>query len=193
MNTIMQLRKGKPLETILTLIASDHPYLFPGAEPMIDGEFVEGEHLVTNSGKLVMLDKLLAKLKKEGHKVLIFSQMTSMLDILQDFMHLYVIYKFYTKYCRRGYNYERLDGSTRAEERFLSVKGFNEQQESFVFLLSTRAGGQGLNLTSASYVIFFDSDWNPQKYVYYKYYLKFVGIFKRKQEHIELVKQKLFE
>lgn len=98
-----------------------------------------------------MLDKLLKKLHKEGHKVLIFSQMTRMLDILQDYLHY------------RNYSYERLDGSTRAEERFMSVKQFNEKEDAFVFLLSTRAGGLGLNLTSASYVIFFDSDWNPQK------------------------------
>jgi SNF2 family DNA or RNA helicase len=71
-----------------------------------------GEHIVENSGKLALLDKLLAKLHKEGHKVLLFSQMTRMLDIVQDYMHY------------RGYNYERLDGSVRGEERFLAIDRF---------------------------------------------------------------------
>jgi SNF2 family DNA or RNA helicase len=73
---------------------------------------IAGEHIVENSGKLALLDKLLAKLHKEGHKVLLFSQMTRMLDIVQDYMHY------------RGYNYERLDGSVRGEERFLAIDRF---------------------------------------------------------------------
>eukprot|EP01119_Soliformovum_irregulare_P017497 TRINITY_DN5216_c0_g1_i2.p1 TRINITY_DN5216_c0_g1~~TRINITY_DN5216_c0_g1_i2.p1 ORF type:complete len:426 (+),score=121.64 TRINITY_DN5216_c0_g1_i2:2-1279(+) len=90
MNIIMHLRK-----------CCDHPYLFDGAEPMVNGEFVLGEHIVENSGKLLVLDRLLVKLKKEGHRVLLFSQMTRMLDILQDYLHL------------RNFSYERLDGSVR--------------------------------------------------------------------------------
>jgi superfamily II DNA/RNA helicase len=140
MNVIMNLRK-----------CCDHPYLFDGAEPMFDGEFQIGDHIVENSGKMVLLDKLLAKLKKEGHKVLLFSQMTRMLDILQDYLHY------------KGYAYERLDGSVRGEERFIAIKNFNEVEDTFVFLLSTRAGGLGINLVSADVVIFFDSDWNPQQ------------------------------
>eukprot|EP00026_Physarum_polycephalum_P001249 Phypoly_transcript_01250.p1 GENE.Phypoly_transcript_01250~~Phypoly_transcript_01250.p1 ORF type:complete len:1141 (+),score=298.60 Phypoly_transcript_01250:98-3520(+) len=139
MNIIVQLRK-----------CCNHPYLFEGAEPMFDGEYVLGDHIISNSGKMVLLDKLLQKLKKEGHRVLIFSQMTRTLDILQDYLHY------------RNYTYERLDGSVRGEERFLAVKNFTEQNEAFVFLLSTRAGGLGLNLTQADTVIFFDSDYNPQ-------------------------------
>lgn len=77
---------------------------------MIDGQYVMGDHLILNSGKLFVLDKLLEKLKSEGVKVLIFSQMTRMLDILQDYLHY------------RQYNYERLDGSVRSDERFEAVK-----------------------------------------------------------------------
>ena len=139
MNLVMHLRK-----------CCNHPYLFDGAEPTFDGEFVLGDHIINNSAKMVILDNLLPKLQKEGHKILIYSQMTRMLDILQDYMTL------------RDYPYERLDGSCRSEERYLAIKNFNEKSETFAFLLSTRAGGVGLNLTSANFVLFFDSDWNPQ-------------------------------
>jgi hypothetical protein len=125
----------------------NHPYLFDGAEPE---PYVEGEHIINNSGKMVLLDKLLKKLKQEGHKVLIFSQMTTMLDILQDYMHF------------RQYTYERLDGSVRGEERFSAIDNFTAESEVFVFLLSTRAGGVGLNLVAADTVIFMDLDFNPQ-------------------------------
>lgn len=136
MNILMQLRK-----------CVNHPYLFDGVEPE---PFVLGDHLIEASGKLVLIDKMLQYLKSSGHKVLLFSQMTHMLDILQDYLGY------------RGYMYERLDGSVRGEERFLAVQNFNENDETFVFLLSTRAGGQGINLTSADTVIFVDSDFNPQ-------------------------------
>ncbi|PAA57621.1 hypothetical protein BOX15_Mlig011029g2 [Macrostomum lignano] len=136
LNIQMQLRK-----------CINHPYLFDGVEPE---PFQPGEHLVTASAKLILIDRLLKYLKANGHKVLMFSQMTHMLDILQD----YLTY--------RGFTYERLDGSVRGEERFLAVKNFNQTAETFVFLLSTRAGGVGLNLVSADTVIFVDSDFNPQ-------------------------------
>lgn len=136
MNILMQLRK-----------CVNHPYLFDGVEPE---PFVLGDHLVEASGKLVVIDKLLHHLKQTGHKVLLFSQMTHMLDILQDYLGY------------RDYNYERLDGSVRGEERFLAVQNFNKNEETFVFLLSTKAGGQGLNLVAADTVIFVDSDFNPQ-------------------------------
>ncbi|VDP03833.1 unnamed protein product [Soboliphyme baturini] len=112
--------------------------------------FEEGEHLVEASGKLYTLDLLLKYLSAMGHKTLIFSQMTRMLDILQD----YLTY--------RGYTYERLDGSVRAEERFNVIRRFSDDEETFVFLLSTRAGGIGINLSAADTVIFYDSDFNPQ-------------------------------
>ncbi|KAL1506998.1 hypothetical protein AB1Y20_007861 [Prymnesium parvum] len=128
----------------------NHPYLFAGAEPE---PFEEGEHLVRNSAKLELLDKLLCKLRARGDRVLLFCQSTQMLDVLQDYMHL------------RRFSYERLDGSARAEERWASVASFQSSgggDGPFVFLLSTRAGGLGLNLTAANTVIFYDNDWNPQ-------------------------------
>ncbi|XP_070567712.1 chromodomain-helicase-DNA-binding protein 1-like [Ptychodera flava] len=135
-NILVQLRK-----------CVNHPYLFDGVEPE---PFELGEHLIKASGKLHLLDQLLSFLKARDHKVLLFSQMTRMLDILQDYLGY------------RGYNYERLDGSVRGEERFLAVQNFNKQEDTFIFLLSTKAGGQGLNLVSADTVIFVDSDFNPQ-------------------------------
>ncbi|XP_044857145.1 chromodomain-helicase-DNA-binding protein 1-like isoform X2 [Mauremys mutica] len=134
-NVLIQLRK-----------CVAHPYLFSGVEPE---PFEIGDHLVEASGKLCLLDKLLSFLYAGGHRVLLFSQMTRMLDILQDYMDY------------RGYSYERLDGSVRGEERHLAIKNFG-QQPIFIFLLSTRAGGVGMNLTAADTVIFVDSDFNPQ-------------------------------
>ncbi|XP_076113824.1 chromodomain-helicase-DNA-binding protein 1-like isoform X3 [Mytilus galloprovincialis] len=136
MNILMQLRK-----------CVNHPYLFDGVEPE---PFMIGDHLIDVSGKLALMDKMLTYLKSAGHKVLLFSQMTHMLDILQDYLGY------------RGYTYERLDGSVRGEERFIAVQNFNKNEDTFVFLLSTRAGGQGLNLVAADTVIFVDSDFNPQ-------------------------------
>ncbi|KAL3537043.1 hypothetical protein ACH5RR_000409 [Cinchona calisaya] len=147
-NIVIQLRK-----------ACSHPYLFPGIEPE---PYEEGEHLVQASGKLVILDHLLKKLHESGHRVLLFSQMTKTLDILQDFLEL------------RKYSYERLDGSVRAEERFAAIRSFSQkshkesstsvsdQSSAFVFMISTRAGGVGLNLVAADTVIFYEQDWNPQ-------------------------------
>ncbi|EDO31943.1 predicted protein, partial [Nematostella vectensis] len=137
------------LNSILTNLRKcvNHPYLFDGVEPE---PFALGEHLITASGKLHAIDQLLSYLYKRGHKVLMFSQMTRMLDIVQDYLGY------------RGYAYERLDGSVRGEERYIAIKNFNEEQDNFIFLLSTKAGGQGLNLMSADTVIFVDSDYNPQ-------------------------------
>ncbi|KAL0590970.1 Chromodomain-helicase-DNA-binding protein 1-like [Plecturocebus cupreus] len=112
-NVLAQLRK-----------CVGHPYLFDGVEPE---PFEVGDHLIEASGKLHLLDKLLAFLYSRGHRVLLFSQMTQMLDVLQDYMDY------------RGYSYERVDGSVRGEERYLAIKNFG-QQPIFVFLLSTRAG-----------------------------------------------------
>ena len=94
-----------------------------------------GEHLVEASGKLAILDQLLKYLNDGSHRVLIFSQMTHMLDVLQDYLDF------------RGYSYQRLDGSIRGDDRFQAVETFQESS-TFVFLLSTRAGGVGLNLTA---------------------------------------------
>ncbi|PHH75311.1 hypothetical protein CDD82_4494 [Ophiocordyceps australis] len=107
------------------------------------------QRFVTDSGKLAKLDELLFKLKNEGHRVLLYFQMTRMIDMMEE----YLTYRNF-KYCR-------LDGSTKLEDRRDTVHDFQTRPEIFIFLLSTRAGGLGINLTSADTVIFYDSDWNP--------------------------------
>ncbi|KAJ2859871.1 ATP-dependent DNA helicase Hrp3, partial [Coemansia erecta] len=131
--------------------ASNHPYLFPNAEQQQDTKEDTLKDLVKHSGKMVLLDKLMAKLKAGGHRVLIFSQMVRMLDILADYMAM------------RGYAYQRLDGSVPSEVRKRSIEHFNAPgSPDFVFLLSTRAGGLGINLETADTVVLYDSDFNPQ-------------------------------
>ncbi|XP_019407158.1 PREDICTED: DNA helicase INO80 isoform X2 [Crocodylus porosus] len=107
------------------------------------------ESLITDSGKLYALDLLLTRLKSQGHRVLIYSQMTRMIDLLEEYM----VYRKHT--------YMRLDGSSKISERRDMVADFQNRNDIFVFLLSTRAGGLGINLTAADTVIFYDSDWNP--------------------------------
>lgn len=107
------------------------------------------ETLVSDAGKLFVLDGLLTKLKAEGHRVLIYSQMTKMIDLLEEYMN------------HRKHTYIRLDGSSKIHERRDMVNDFQQRSDIFVFLLSTRAGGLGINLTAADTVIFYDSDWNP--------------------------------
>ncbi|KAL4252780.1 SNF2/RAD54 helicase family protein [Abortiporus biennis] len=138
MNMVMQLRK-----------VTCHPYLFDGAEP--GPPYTTDEHLVENSGKMVILDKLLKSMKEQGSRVLIFSQMSRMLDILED-------------YCLfRGYKYCRIDGGTAHEDRIVAIDEYNKpDSDKFIFLLTTRAGGLGINLTTADIVVLYDSDWNPQ-------------------------------
>ena len=104
---------------------------------------------VSDSGKLAKLDQLLRQLKNGGHRVLLYFQMTRMIDLMEE----YLTY--------RNYKYVRLDGSTKLEDRRDTVADFQTKPEIFVFLLSTRAGGLGINLTAADTVIFYDSDWNP--------------------------------
>ncbi|KAJ7902074.1 SNF2 family N-terminal domain-containing protein [Mycena olivaceomarginata] len=140
LNIAMELKK-----------AANHPYLFDGAEVRTDSKDDTLKGLVMNSGKMVLLDKLLARLKADGHRVLIFSQMVRMLDILSDYMNL------------RGYIHQRLDGMVASDARKKSIAHFNAVgSPDFAFLLSTRAGGLGINLETADTVIIFDSDWNPQ-------------------------------
>ncbi|CAL1282320.1 unnamed protein product [Larinioides sclopetarius] len=107
------------------------------------------ETIVTDSGKLQVLDDLLTRLKAGDHRVLIYSQMTRMIDLLEDYM------------CFRKHTYMRLDGSSKIADRRDMVADFQNRSDIFVFLLSTRAGGLGINLTAADTVIFYDSDWNP--------------------------------
>uniref|UniRef100_A0A672GWA7 Uncharacterized protein n=1 Tax=Salarias fasciatus TaxID=181472 RepID=A0A672GWA7_SALFA len=109
------------------------------------------QNLVRGGGKLVLLDKLLTRLRERGNRVLIFSQMVRMLDILAEYL------------AKKRYPFQRLDGSIKGEIRKQALDHFNaEGSEDFCFLLSTRAGGLGINLASADTVVIFDSDWNPQ-------------------------------
>jgi SWI/SNF-related matrix-associated actin-dependent regulator of chromatin subfamily A member 5 len=138
LNIVMQLRK-----------CCNHPYLFEGAEP--GPPYTTDEHLVNNAAKMVMLDKLLKRMKAQGSRVLIFSQMSRVLDILEDYSVM------------RNYQYCRIDGSTAHEDRIAAIDDYSKEgSEKFLFLLTTRAGGLGINLTSADIVVLFDSDWNPQ-------------------------------
>lgn len=144
LNIMMELKK-----------ISNHPYMFPGAEERVLAGSIRREDqikgLIASSGKMMLLDQLLSKLKKDGHRVLIFSQMVRMLDILGDYLSL------------RGYKFQRLDGTIAAGPRRMAINHFNaDDSEDFCFLLSTRAGGLGINLMTADTVVIFDSDWNPQ-------------------------------
>ncbi|CDQ61816.1 unnamed protein product [Oncorhynchus mykiss] len=100
-------------------------------------------------GKLQTLHTLLRRLKEGQHRVLIFTQMTRMLDVLEQFLNYH------------GHIYLRLDGSTRVEQRQSLMDRFNADRRIFCFILSTRSGGVGVNLTGADTVVFYDSDWNP--------------------------------
>ncbi|GER44714.1 chromatin remodeling complex subunit [Striga asiatica] len=134
-NLTMQLRK-----------CCNHPYLFLG-----DYFMQRSEEIVRASGKFELLDRLLPKLHRAGHRVLLFSQMTKLMTILGDYLSL------------KGYQFLRLDGTTSTGDRGELLKQFNAPDSPyFIFLLSTRAGGLGLNLQTADTVIIFDSDWNPQ-------------------------------
>ncbi|KAG5652539.1 hypothetical protein H0H81_004649 [Sphagnurus paluster] len=138
MNMVMQLRK-----------VTCHPYLFDGAEP--GPPYTTDEHIIDNCGKMIILDKLLKAMKAKGSRVLIFSQMSRVLDILED----YCLFRQY-KYCR-------IDGGTAHDDRILAIDEYNKPgSEKFIFLLTTRAGGLGINLTTADIVVLYDSDWNPQ-------------------------------
>ncbi|KAJ8075575.1 hypothetical protein PM082_021205 [Marasmius tenuissimus] len=137
MNLLMQLRK-----------VCDHPYLIEDAMPH---PYRIGEHVIAASSKLIVIDKILADVLPKGEKVLIFSQWYGMLDALEDMLHL------------RGIKYARLDGSTARPRRTLDIKLFQHESSNIkVYLISTKAGGLGINLTRASTVIMADSDWNPQ-------------------------------
>ncbi|XP_046707762.1 chromodomain-helicase-DNA-binding protein 3 isoform X4 [Silurus meridionalis] len=131
----------------------NHPYLFPVASmeaPKAPSGSYEGVSLTKSSGKLMLLQKMLRKLKEQGHRVLVFSQMTKMLDLLEDFLDY------------EGYKYERIDGAITGALRQEAIDRFNAPGAlQFCFLLSTRAGGLGINLATADTVIIFDSDWNP--------------------------------
>ncbi|CAH2074458.1 unnamed protein product, partial [Iphiclides podalirius] len=142
LNVMMDLKK-----------CCNHPYLFPVAAeeaPLGPHGNYDTQALIKASGKLVLMSKMLKQLKEQGHRVLIFSQMTKMLDILEDFLE------------GEGYKYERIDGGITGTIRQEAIDRFNAPgAQQFVFLLSTRAGGLGINLATADTVIIYDSDWNP--------------------------------
>ncbi|WRT63636.1 uncharacterized protein IL334_000559 [Kwoniella shivajii] len=138
-NALMQLRK-----------ICNHPYVFRE----VDEDFTVGnttdEQIIRVSGKFELLDRILPKLFSTGHKVLMFFQMTEIMTIVSDFFEF------------RGWKYCRLDGSTKADDRQTLLSTFNDPNSPYqIFILSTRAGGLGLNLQSADTVIIYDTDWNP--------------------------------
>ncbi|CAM8889747.1 unnamed protein product [Rhodiola kirilowii] len=138
-NVVMELRK-----------LCCHPYMLEGVEPDIDNPAESFKQLLETSGKLHLLDKMMVKLKDQGHRVLIYTQFQRMLDLLED----YCTYKKWT--------YERIDGKVSGADRQIRIDRFNAKDSSrFCFLLSTRAGGLGINLATADTVIIYDSDWNP--------------------------------
>lgn len=137
-NLLMQMRKN-----------CNHPDLLDGnASGTL--EFPPAAELEADCGKMALLARLLKRLKAGGHRTLVFSQMTNMLDIFEAYLE------------ETGVCYCRLDGSTKYEDRRARIEDFNDpKSDCSIFLLSTRAGGLGINLTSADTVIIYDSDWNP--------------------------------
>ena len=148
MNTIVQLRK-----------LCNHPFMFQAIEEKYcehvgtqGSSVITGPDLYRASGKFELLDRILPKLKVTNHRVLLFCQMTQLMTIMEDYLNW------------KGFTYLRLDGATKAEDRGNLLKKFNDPgSDYFLFLLSTRAGGLGLNLQAADTVIIFDSDWNPHQ------------------------------
>jgi len=147
LNSIMQLRK-----------ICNHPFMFQHIEEAFaeftgqSGGIVSGPDVYRASGKFELLDRILPKLKATNHRVLLFCQMTTLMTIMEDYFNF------------RGFKYLRLDGTTKADDRGDLLKVFNNpESDVFIFMLSTRAGGLGLNLQSADTVVIFDSDWNPHQ------------------------------
>ncbi|XP_063095465.1 lymphoid-specific helicase isoform X2 [Cavia porcellus] len=151
-NIPMESEIDLKLQNIMMLLRKccNHAYLIEYPIDPVTQEFKIDEELVMNSGKFLILDRMLPELKRRGHKVLLFSQMTRMLDILMDYCYL------------RNFNFSRLDGSMSYSQREKNMDSFNTNPDVFIFLVSTRAGGLGINLTAADTVIIYDSDWNPQ-------------------------------
>ncbi|KAJ0420883.1 SNF2 family N-terminal domain-containing protein [Aspergillus carlsbadensis] len=140
-NMLMQLRK-----------LCNHPFVFEPVEDQVNPGRGTNDLIWRSAGKFELLDRILPKFKATGHRVLMFFQMTQIMNIMEDFLRL------------RGMKYLRLDGSTKSDDRSDLLKLFNAPgSDYFCFLLSTRAGGLGLNLQTADTVIIFDSDWNPHQ------------------------------
>jgi ATP-dependent helicase STH1/SNF2 len=140
-NMIMQLRK-----------LCNHPFVFDEVENVLNPMSVSNDLLWRTSGKFELLDRILPKYQATGHRVLMFFQMTAIMDIMEDYLRF------------RHVEYLRLDGTTKSEDRSDLLREFNAPDSKyFMFLLSTRAGGLGLNLQTADTVIIYDSDWNPHQ------------------------------
>ena len=140
-NKIMQLRK-----------ICNHPFVFDEVEGVVNPSRGNSDLLFRVAGKFELLDRVLPKFNASGHRVLMFFQMTQVMDIMEDFLRM------------KDLKYMRLDGSTKTEERTEMLNAFNApDSDYFCFLLSTRAGGLGLNLQTADTVIIFDTDWNPHQ------------------------------
>lgn len=140
-NMLMQLRK-----------LCNHPFVFEQVEDQMNPSKTNNDLLWRTAGKFELLDRMLPKFKATGHRILMFFQMTQIMNIMEDFLRL------------RGMEYLRLDGSTKSDDRSELLGKFNDPGSPyFCFLLSTRAGGLGLNLQTADTVIIYDSDWNPHQ------------------------------
>ncbi|KAM0334316.1 hypothetical protein ACHAQA_001339 [Verticillium albo-atrum] len=140
-NMIMQLRK-----------LCNHPFVFDEVENVMNPLNISDDKLWRTAGKFELLDRILPKYKATGHRVLMFFQMTAIMDIMEDYLRY------------RNFQYLRLDGTTKSDERSDLLREFNAPDSPyFMFLLSTRAGGLGLNLQTADTVIIYDSDWNPHQ------------------------------
>ncbi|OGE57488.1 hypothetical protein PENARI_c002G01430 [Penicillium arizonense] len=140
-NMLMQLRK-----------LCNHPFVFEPVEDQMNPTRMSNDLLWRTAGKFELLDRVLPKFRATGHRVLMFFQMTQIMNIMEDFLRL------------RGMKYLRLDGSTKSDDRSDLLRQFNDPgSDYFCFLLSTRAGGLGLNLQTADTVIIYDSDWNPHQ------------------------------
>ncbi|KAH8725415.1 SNF2 family N-terminal domain-containing protein [Phaeosphaeriaceae sp. PMI808] len=140
-NMLMQLRK-----------LCNHPFVFDQVEDVMNPTKSTNDLLWRSAGKFELLDRILPKFEATGHRVLMFFQMTQIMNIMEDYLRL------------RGMKYMRLDGATKADDRSELLKEFNAPNSPyFCFLLSTRAGGLGLNLQTADTVIIYDSDWNPHQ------------------------------
>jgi helicase SWR1 len=139
----------KVIQTVQSTVDTTEIDPFHEARMRLSIQFPDKRLLQYDCGKLQTLDKLLRKLQAGGHRALIFTQMTKVLDILEQFLNIH------------GHKYLRLDGATKVEQRQILTDRFNNDDRILVFILSSRSGGLGINLTGADTVIFYDLDWNP--------------------------------
>ncbi|KAE8147842.1 SNF2 family N-terminal domain-containing protein [Aspergillus avenaceus] len=143
---VAQKKLQNPVMQARLACNSPHNFYWPWTDGPVD------KSLITASGKMLLLDRLVSRLLKNGHKILIFSQFKTQLDILQDWAT-----QLHSWHCCR------IDGAMNQSDRQAQIKAFNTDRDFKLFLLSTRAGGQGINLMAADTVILYDSDWNPQQ------------------------------